>query len=174
MQHRVSRVVYANPDHKRRGILTAEAVCGQIAHVQWRPGVRVANPGEPMNTTNQPGGACPRCYPDQVQDPNGAQALHPIAGSSFLQPSNGPEMGQNGDVLGGYSVEGEDQVSSDGRLGNVAVVGGIPIKSTEVSHGVERLGGYVSSDGLGQAVEITDSDQVDRLTAEERRRQHRV
>lgn len=171
MRHQVKRVFYANPQHKQRGILTAEAVCGQVANVQWRPGVRVANPGEPMNTTNQEGGVCPRCYPQEVRDPVGSPEAAGVGGHSFLQPSAGVEYGQNGDVLGGYSVEGEDQISSDGRQGNVAVISGAPIKATELNYGNDHLGGYQSADGLGRPIEVNDPEAIKRLAAEERRRQ---
>lgn len=171
MRHQIKQTFYANAQDKGRALVSVEAVCGQIAQVQWRPGMRIAGPGEPMNTTNQAEGPCPRCYPETVRDPMGAPEQAGVGGASFLRPSGGAEQGQNGDVLGGYSVEGEDQITPDGRAGRVGVISGMPVKQTEVRHGQDRLGGYTRADGLGQPVEVNDPDQIKRLAAEERRRQ---
>ena len=166
MLHKVNDLFFATPQDKQKNIVTLRARCGRLAKVQWKPNMRIPQPGQGFNVTNEEQGKCPDCFQEE-------QAMAAGVGGSFLQGMNqagAVEETQVGDVLGGYTREGEDQIDQGGRTGKVAVVSGMPIISSENNHGQDALGGYGSTDGMGRAVEVNDERVIEKLKQQEAQR----
>ena len=150
MQHVVDRVFWRNQEARQQRVISMQMRCGAVMHASLPKCVPAPTEGQVVNSTNQRPGPCPHCLPDLVSDPTGAAPLEGVGASSFLGSSPGIEETQEGDILGGYTREGEDVVAEDGRLGRVAVRSGAPIIATEINHGMDRLGDLGSTDGLGR------------------------